>query len=55
MKNDLLNSSIFIHENSIEFEKIFENSYTKLEVYIVKNIILTKMINYYNNNKNNEA
>ena len=29
MKNDLLNSSIFIHENSIEFEKIFENSYTK--------------------------
>ena len=29
MKNDLLNSSIFIYENSIEFEKIFENSYMK--------------------------
>ena len=24
MRNDLLNSGIFIHENSVDFEKIFE-------------------------------
>ena len=27
MKNDLLKYSIFIHENSLEFEKIFDRSY----------------------------
>ena len=29
MRNDLLNSGIFIHENSVDFEKIFEQSYLK--------------------------